>query len=250
MEKEQNIRLVPGADTAILFIHGILGTPDQFKPFLPLVPSNWSFCNMLLKGHCGSVREFSAASMAEWRQQVHETLRELQMSHDRIIIAAHSMGTLFAVQEAIKMPVDALFLLNTPLRIHITIRMLKIIWGVFRGNIRPDDDWMLAAQNAYGIERDTHLLRYLSWIPRYFELFSEIRKTRKIVPDLTVKCQVYLSARDEMVSMKSGRIFENNACAAVKVLDSSGHVYYSPEDLRFFQNEFCNLIQKCQNEPG
>ena len=244
MGREQDIRLVPGADTAILFIHGILGTPDQFKPFLQLVPSNWSSCNMLLKGHCGSVREFSAASMAEWRQQVHETLRELHMSHDRIIITAHSMGTLFAIQEAIEMPVDALFLLNAPLRIHITIRMLKIIWGVFRGNIRPGDDWMLAAQNAYGIERDTHLLRYLSWIPRYIELFSEIRKTRKIAPELTVKCQVYLSTKDEMVSMKTGRIFENHACATVKALDSSGHVYYSPEDLQLLQHEFFDMIQR------
>lgn len=248
MKKEQDTRLVPGADTAILFIHGILGTPDQFKPFLQLVPSNWSSCNLLLKGHCGSVREFSAASMAEWKRQVHETLRELQASHDRIMIAAHSMGTLFAIQEAVEMPVDALFLLNTPLRIHITVRLFKIIWRVFRGNIRPDDDWMLAAQNAYGIERDTHILRYLSWIPRYFELFSEIGKTRKIAPDLTVKCQVYLSARDEMVSMKTGGIFENNACATVKVLDSSGHVYYSPKDLQLLQDGFCTMVQSFKNE--
>ena len=250
MKRGQELQLVPGADTAILFIHGILGTPDQFRPFLQLVPSNWTLCNILLKGHCGSVRDFSSASMAEWKRQVHETLRELQLSHDRVIIAAHSMGALFAIQEAVEVPVEELFLLNAPLRVHLTVRLLKIVWGVFRGNISPDDDWMLAAQNAYGVERDSHILRYLSWIPRYVELFSEIRKTRKIAPELTVKSRLYYSARDEMVSIGFGGMFENNACVTVKALDSSGHVYYSPEDLRFLQNEFGDMVQRYRDEPA
>ena len=248
MKREQDIRLVPGADTAILFIHGILGTPDHFKPFLSLVPSNWSICNILLKGHCGSVRDFSAASMAEWKQQVHEVLRELQSSHDKVIIAAHSMGTLFAIQEAIETPVEELFLLNVPLKIHITAQLFKTSWGIFRGNVKPNDDWLLAAINAYGTERDIHILRYLGWIPRYLELFSEIRKTRKIVHMLTVKSWVYLSLKDEMVSVKSGRIFENNACASIKVLNTSGHFYYSPKDLRLLQTGFCDMIQRYRNE--
>mgnify|MGYP002425729728 CR=1 FL=1 len=54
---------------AILFIHGILGTTSHFEPFLSLVPPNWSICNLSLKGHGGSVKDFSQASMTEWKQQ-------------------------------------------------------------------------------------------------------------------------------------------------------------------------------------
>ena len=50
---------------AILFIHGILGTTKHFETFLSLVPPNWSICNLSLKGHGGSVKDFSQASMAE-----------------------------------------------------------------------------------------------------------------------------------------------------------------------------------------
>ena len=41
MKAEESIRYVQDADTAILFIHGILGAPNHFTPFLPFVPSNW-----------------------------------------------------------------------------------------------------------------------------------------------------------------------------------------------------------------
>ena len=91
------IRYVENADTAILFIHGILGIPEYFRPYLSLVPPDWSVYNILLKGHGRGVRDFSHASMAQWKQQVDEALRTLSESHDKVVIAAHSMGTLFAL---------------------------------------------------------------------------------------------------------------------------------------------------------
>ena len=244
VERGRNIRCVQGADIAILFVHGILGTPDHFKPFISLVPPNWSIYNILLKGHGGSVKDFSAASMAEWKQQVHEVLQTLLVTHNKVIIVAHSMGTLFAIQEAIDNPIAALFLLNVPLRVRIRFQLLKTSWRVFRGNIKSNDVWTLAAQSAYGIDRDTHILRYLGWIPRYLELFSEIRKTRKITYKLSVPCQVYLSLKDEMVSPKSGKIFERNPCVTVKALHSSGHYYYSSRDQRLLHNDFCDMIKR------
>ena len=62
---------------AILFIHGILGTTSHFEPFLSLVPPNWSICNLSLKGHGGSVKDFSLDSMTEWMQLVMNALEEL-----------------------------------------------------------------------------------------------------------------------------------------------------------------------------
>ncbi len=176
MEREQR-RYIQNADTAALFIHGILGTPNHFRSLIPFVPSNWSIHNILLKGHGGSVKDFSDASMSKWKQQVHEALKFLMESHNKVIIVAHSMGTLFAIQEAVETQIAALFLLNTPLKIRITPRLFKTAWKVFSGNIKPDDEWMLAAQSVYGIGRDMNILHYFGWIPRYLELFSEIRKT-------------------------------------------------------------------------
>lgn len=192
---------------AILFIHGILGTTSHFEPFLSLVPPNWSICNLSLKGHGGSVKDFSQASMTEWKQQVKNALEELSETNNKIIIVAHSMGTLFAIQEAIEKPVEELFLLNVPLKVRVTLRLFRTSWRVFTGNIKPDDKWSLAAQNAYSIERDNHILRYFGWIPRYLELFSEIRKTRRIIGKLLTPSHIYLSMLDEMVSPKCSKLF-------------------------------------------
>ena len=233
-----------GCSVSVLFIHGILGTPHHFDAFLPMIPSDWSVHALWLKGHGGSVKDLSRASMAAWKQQVRDSVEALLAAGDRVVIVAHSMGTLFAIQAALEHPIEELFLLNVPLKIHITRRLFRTVWRVFRGNIRPDDEWMLAAQRAYGIERDGHIFCYLGWIPRYLELFSEIRKTRKNAAALSIKTQAYLSLWDEMVSPKCSDLLKQNACVTVKMLSTSGHFYYSPEDQAVIKEDFGKLIQR------
>ena len=244
MRPKQYIRRVKNADTAILFIHGILERPEHFEPFIPLVPPDWTIFNILLKGHGGTVKDFSAASMAEWEKQVHRTLQELLASHGRVVICAHSMGTLFALQEALKYPIAEMFLLNVPLKLRIKPSLLKTLARVFFGNVKPDDKWSTAAQKAYGVERDLHILRYIGWIPRYLELFSEIGKTRKLTDRLSVPCRVYLSRKDEMVSLESANWFRDNPAVTVKRLDQSGHFYYSPMDLKRLRHDFREMIRR------
>ena len=65
--------------------------------------------------------------MIEWKQQVKNALEELSETNNKIIIVAHSMGTLFAIQEAIEKPVDELFLLNVPLKVRVTLRLFIAI---------------------------------------------------------------------------------------------------------------------------
>ena len=103
MHKEY-VRLVDSADTAVLFIHGIVGTPNHFTDFVNLVPIEMSVCNMLLDGHGKGVSEFSKTSMAKWKSQVDAKVKELSKTHSKIIIVAHSMGTLFAINESVKHP--------------------------------------------------------------------------------------------------------------------------------------------------
>ena len=126
---ETEKRLLPGAACVVLFVHDILGSPAQFAPFLPLVPQDWSFCNLLLQGHGGGARDFSAASMAVWREQTRQAFAELRARHETVVIAAHSMGTLFAVQEAVRSPVEGLFLLNVPLQSTLTFIRLTMLSG-------------------------------------------------------------------------------------------------------------------------
>ena len=87
MPHQPYFRIIDGADTAILFVHGIVGTPDQFSALLPLVPQEWSCVNLLLPGHGGSVSDFSHASMAQWRQYVAHQIDVLASTHSRVLLA-------------------------------------------------------------------------------------------------------------------------------------------------------------------
>ena len=231
MIRETEKRLLPGAACAVLFVHGILGSPAQFAPFLPLVPQDWSFCNLLLQGHGGGARDFSAASMAVWREQTRQAFAELRAQHETVVIAAHSMGTLFAVQEAVRSPVEGLFLLNVN----------------YGGT--PRDPWGQAAVAAYGVERDRNVLHYAGWPPRFFELFGEIRRTRPLVRQLAVPCRAYFSERDELVSVRSAREFADVPQAVVTMLPHSGHAYYEAhEDLPLLQCGFRAMLQECEKK--
>ena len=148
---------------AILLIHGILGTPDHFEPFYPLVSSSCSVCKLTLMGHGGTVMDFSNASMKEWKKQVSDALNELLKTNERVIIVAYSMETLFAIQEAMEKPVEKLFLLNVPLKVHMPLRLLTTTRKVYTGKISPKDKWRLAAKKSCSIKLDRsilHIFRY------------------------------------------------------------------------------------------
>lgn len=245
MEHKEYVRIVPKSDTAFLFIHGIIGTPNHFKDFIPLVPERYSVYNVLLDGHGKGVRDFSKTSMEKWKKQIDEIVEELRKSHRNIIIVAHSMGTLFALRQAIKKPevVKALFLLATPLKVGVKSAMFLNAFKILFTDVKPDDLAAVAYQAAYGCEIDRCLWRYLGWIPRYLELFAEIRLIRQMVPRLKVPTFVYQSRHDEMVSGKARDYIEENPQVTLKVLENSSHHYYEKSDYQFLLEEFQSFLQ-------
>ena len=228
---------------ALLFIHGIAGTPQHFEPFLPLVPGNMTVRNLLLAGHGGTVQDFSRASMAEWRAQVAEALDELQRDNEQIYIAAHSMGTLFAIQEALQRPaVVALFLLAVPLKLRLRPAMVGNALKVYFNRISPDDLPALAALRCYGIAPDKNPLHYLGWLPRYLELLAEIRKCRPLIEKLKTPCTAYQSAKDEMVSPAAATLLREHGSVRVILLPDSGHYYYAPLDEERLLKDFSEFV--------
>lgn len=243
MEHREYRRIVPGADTAVLFLHGIAGTPKHFAPFLPLVPETYSVVNLLLAGHGGTVRDFSRGRMAGWEKQVQYAVEELAANHSRILIAAHSMGTLFAIEQAIREPkVRGLFLLAAPLRLWIRPQLAVNSAKVFFDRIRPEDAVAVAARDCYGIARDWNMLHYIGWIPRYLELFRKIREIRHRLPELKTPGLVFQSAKDEMVSLQSMKELEKCPCLCASVLPDSTHYYYAPGDRERLEMKFRQFL--------
>ena len=238
-------RISENAKTAVLFIHGIIGTPAHFKDFVSLVPESFSVCNLLLDGHGKGVEDFSKTSMNKWKNQVREKVEELKQSHENIIIAAHSMGTLFAINEAFLSPdkISCIYLLAAPLKIFLRPQALKNAVKVYFNKISPQDTIGKATREAYGIERDKRFWKYLGWIPRYLELFSEIKKTRELIPLLKTRVLCFQSENDEMVSMKALEYLKKNENISLEILKNSYHFYYNDEDYKLILDKFSEVLK-------
>lgn len=247
MTMSENISRVDATKTAVVFVHGILGHPRFFDFLQGAVPDGMLTTRLLLAGHGGSVRDFSHSSMSLWRSQVDEMISGLKEKGMRIVVVAHSMGTLFAIENAVRGMADGLFLLNPPLSLHVTRRMLitplKVMFG------KTDDQWSKAAKEAYGIADDSNLFHYIGWIPRYMELFREIRRVNAIVDRLQIPTRVYLSAHDEMVSLKSARAFGDGNPSTVTVLNYSGHYYYSDSDRDIILKSLSRFLSEICQKP-
>jgi carboxylesterase len=243
MEHKEYKRINPVARAAVLFVHGIVGTPNHFADFVKKVPEGISVWNILLDGHGGSVRDFSHTSMQKWETQVRDAVQELCMTHTEVYIVAHSMGTLFAIDRAIENEaVKGLFLLAVPLVISPKPRMVSNLCRVYFDKIKPDDVVALAAKRCYGIAQDKNPFHYFGWLPRYLELFAKAKETRRKMQLLQTPCVAYQSSKDELVSHKSAQRLAKNEGISVVELSNSGHYYYAPNDFAFLLSEFETFI--------
>jgi len=244
MDHREWIRIVPGSRKAVLMIHGIAGTPAHFRDLIPVIGEDWSVYNILLDGHGKTVRDFGATSMKKWKAQVDARLEELFANYDRIVLVAHSMGTLFSIQAAVKHPdkIDRLFLLAVPTRPWVRASTVATSLRISRGNLRPDDTAAWAMYHATSIQLQPGLLQYAGWVPRLLELLAECRKTRQAIPRLTVPCQTFQSHIDELVSFRSCKDLENHPCIENTVLYGSGHFAYSEDDIALLRERLAKTL--------
>lgn len=232
-------RIVQDSDTAIVFVHGIVGTPDQFSHLLPLIPAGWSVDNLILPGHGGSVADFSHSSMAQWRSYVSKRVDALCAAHRRILLVGHSMGTLFCIDESLRLPaqVCGLFLMASPLRIGLhpsaITQALQVAFGV-EGRTAAQR----AAKAASSIHASRKLWQYLGWIPRYLELFAASKAGRAQITQVRTPCVAVQSQHDEMVSRRSCQALSALPSLQLHILPHSRHFYYPPEDLPLLQQHF------------
>ena len=221
-------RMVPGARGAVLFIHGIVGTPRFWDDYVAAVPQGWSVVNLLLPGHGGTVSDFGRVRKGEWLAAVETELDALLAAHERVYVVGHSMGTLLAILAACKRPgrIAGMVLLAVPLRIFARPQALigNVLKGVGLGEKRE------TLQTYYGTAQDWRVWRYIPWIPRYLELFTLSRQARKALPGVATPVAGYMCARDEMIARRSCRLLAEARCVTLTMLPGSMHHKLAPED--------------------
>ena len=247
MKHQETIRIVPGAKNAVLFLHGICGTPNHFVggvPMLEWVPQDWSVHNLLLPGHGGTVEDFAKSSMQQWRCAARRAFCRLAKDHEKVYIVGHSMGTLFALELAVDFPekISGLFLLGVPMRPHLAPAAVNSALRLALGLLRPGYPEM-AIQEACGTAPTWMLWKYIPWVPRFVELFAQITRTERKLHQLTVSTVAYQSRRDELVNGLSAKVLHRYP-VDVQILEGSSHFYYSPGDKLILREAFEKMMQE------
>lgn len=244
MNHNEYIRAIKNADTAVLMIHGILGTPRHFDFILPMIPDDWSIYNILLDGHGKNVSDFSSSSMNKWKSQVDKIADELCSKYKQIVLIGHSMGTLLSIRTAIRHPekIKAMVLLAVPMKVFVKLidnmASVKTALGIKVEN----SPYMEAVKNAHGTASDKRFWKYFGYIPRFLELFGLISETRKMLPDLKTKTYVFQSKKDELVAYSSKKYLENHEYIEYNELENSKHYYYEDSDKKELMKRIREII--------
>ena len=243
MAHNQFVRILPDCRKTVVLIHGILGTPDHFSFLLDVIHQDWNVCNLLLDGHGAGPAEFAATSMAKWQTQVSQQLDQIAQYSNRVVIVAHSMGTLLAIRQAIARPelICHLLLLAVPLQPFVrpatALASARLALG-----LGDKDPLARIMRDDSSVTLPRGVFHYTPWIPRFWELLRECRFTCKALPKLNVSCDAFQSRKDELVGMSSARLLAENPHVCVHVLEDSGHFTYSPEDRQLMITRFCQIL--------
>ncbi len=228
----------------VVMIHGIVGSPRHFDFLIPLIPDNWNIYNLLLPGHGQGVREFGQSSMAQWKAHVADCLDRVCAQTDTVLVVAHSMGTLLAIEEALRRPqIRGLFLLAVPLcpfiRPKTALASCKLSLGLGK------NDPIASAMTADGsVALSSKPWAYLPWIPRFGELLIQCRRTCKLLSQLRCPTLAFQSRPDELVSMRSYSLLRQNPYVETILLEQSGHFRYSVAEECLIKDRFSQLLQK------
>lgn len=243
---QEYIKDVKSSDTVFLCIHGILGSPNHFNFLLEKLPDNVGIHNILLDGHGSSVEDFAHTSMYKWQEQVDNKVDYLIRHYENIIIIGHSMGTLFGMELSFRYTekIKFLFLLQSPMKMGLKPSIIKHSYQVIYNKIDYSDNVCVASKDAFSIDIDTRLHKYLSWTPRYIELFKKASSVRSMIEQLSVPCVMFQSRLDELVPISSCEIIKKNSSIKLNVLKNSSHFYYEDMDLQIILNEFNKIKEK------
>lgn len=230
----------------IVFVHGIIGSPVRFNDLYPLISNNFSCIKVVLDGHGKKAKDFSKTSLIKWEKQINDILLFLKNKNQRVIFVGHSMGCLFGLLESLKENniIDQLFLLNVPLRPKLGFVTIKECFKCAFVNPKNYSEMTKLLMDNTSIEISKNPFVYLGWIPRFFDLFKEIKKTRKVIDKIKTPCICFHSFKDELVRNKALNDLKKNKDFEIHVLKNSGHYYLNNEEKEEVKNRFSQMLNE------
>ncbi len=229
MQHHQEYSYQNGNEAVIVFVHGILGTPNQFRFLTEQLSHSYDCEALLLPGHGGTARDFSKTPGREWVGYAHRRIEEIRSRYKKLYLIGHSMGGLICLQYAAKNHIDGLVMINTPLAIKFGISQLAFKRKLY-SNVKGNEILSVYRLN-YGVT-GARFYDYPLWIRQYMGLFGIMHQCRKCIGKVKAHTLIVQSALDETVHIKNANLLKRDLLTSEGpvYLPESHHAYFSPKD--------------------
>lgn len=235
--------MLDGSDKIVVFIHGFMGSPNQFEAMMKMMHDNgFSTVSVLLPGHGASGGEFIKSAAKDWETHVENTLTRFADKKE-IVLVGHSIGGLLAINASTKFAVKKIVLLAAPLKFNIFLlgpnkKRLKMLLG------KADASVMACYESANSIAKPYHMI-HPAWIRVLLQPYMLARKTKKLLKSVQTPILSVHSKADETTSFKSARLFEKllvNAPYEAVVLEKSWHAYYTADESAIIREQMLRFL--------
>ena len=239
-----------GADTLVLFVHGFMGSPNQFEYYANhLRAHNVAVAAVLLPGHGGSSASFSKHALNSWQEHLQTQLEHYAQRYSNIVLVGHSMGGLLALNASTNRAnkVSGVFGIATPAKVHLFSP--KAIWNKIKLVFYPKHHIIKQAYlQANSVQIGIGFL--FGCLRPVRGLYQLIQTARNNLAQVTVPVVLVHSRCDETVPHKSGSILSaglcNTSCKTI-LINNALHAYY-PADER--EQILCEIMQLIQTVTG
>lgn len=248
MTHEEYIREPSGATVAVLMVHGICGSPRHFDMLLDLVPEDYAVYAILLPGHGKIPEDFARSSLKKWEEKVHDTLTMLRERYEAVYLVGHSLGTLLLLDEIFLSgeKLKGAFLMAVPLTPQLAPTSMHAIPTALGFKPKENNAVGKVWRNAYSVAPDKNLFKYLTYAPRFIDLFYKIYKVRDGLKSYTggdFPIMAVQSYYDELVMRNSIKPLRASPHIDTVMLRHSRHFYYPDGDLDILREEFRKIIE-------
>ena len=238
-----------GSDKIVIFIHGFMGSPNQFADLAKTVyEAGCSYTSILLPGHGSGYLEFVKNGITEWEEHLQAQIEAVKGNHnyDKIYLAGHSMGGLLALNASCigENKIAGVFMLSTPLKVRL-FSFRAFLARVKLLAYKKEHEIKTSYFNANSIPR-VNVFAALLVLKPVINFYRLVGRTRRRLGEVFVPVCMVHSKNDETTAYKSAKLLRkglcNTKCESV-VLDESWHAYYNGEERKVISDKLIEFIR-------
>lgn len=234
------------SEKLVIFIHGFMGSPDQFADLATAVyDKGFSFSSILLPGHGADIKTFAKYTTQDWESLLQNEIGKYINKYTKIYLVGHSMGGLLALNASIdtQNKIAGVFMISTPVKINIF--NLKSSALKLRLLFYPKKHIVKSVYLQSNSISKINIFSCVYFIKPVTEFFKLIRKTTNNLKNVFVPVYMIYSKNDETTSYKSMKILCDGLLnKEALTINKSRHAYFEDSERKIICEKLLEFICK------